>query len=39
MPSVVFIMELNSKEYIRVCRRPLHALTVTRGVVIERTVT
>jgi len=37
MPSVVFVMELNSIEYIRCCRRRLHALTVARGVVIERT--
>ena len=34
-----FFMELNSIEYIRGCRRRLHALTVARGVVIERTVT
>jgi len=39
MPSVVFVMERNSIEYIRGCRRRLHALTVSRGVVIERTVT
>jgi len=39
MPSVVFVMELNSIEYIRGCRRRLHALTVARVVVIERTVT
>jgi len=39
MPSVVFVMELNSIEYIRGCRRRLHALTVARGVVIERNVT
>jgi len=35
MPSVVFVMELNSIEYIRGCRRRLHALTVAKGVVIE----
>ena len=39
MPSVVFVMEINSIEYISSCRRRLHALTVARGVVIERTVT
>jgi len=39
MPSVVFVMELKSIEYIRGCRRRLHALTVARVVVIERTVT
>ena len=39
MPSVVFVMELNNIEYIRGCRRGLHALTVARGVVIERTLT
>jgi len=39
MPSVVFVMEVNSVEYIRGCRRGLHDLTVARGVVIERTVT
>jgi len=39
MPSVVFIMELNSIEYIHGCRRGLHALTVARSVVIEGTVT
>ena len=37
MPSVVFVMELNSIEYIRGCRRRLHALTVARSVVIVRT--
>ena len=37
MPSVVFVMELNSIEYIRVCRRRLLALTVARVVVKERT--
>jgi len=39
MPSVVFVMELNSMEYIRGCGRRLHALTVARVVVLERTVT
>ena len=39
MPSVVFVMELNSIEYIRGCRRRFNDLTVGRGVVIERTVT
>jgi len=39
MPSVVFVMELNSKEYIRGCRCRLHALTVAIVVVIENTVT
>jgi len=39
MPSVVFVMELNSVEYVRGCSRRLHALTVARGVVIERIVT
>ena len=39
MPSVVFVMELNSIVYFRGCRRLLHALTVTRGVVIVRTMT
>ena len=39
MPSVVFVMELNIIENIRGCRRRLLALTVARGVVIERTVT
>jgi len=39
MPSVVFVMKLNSMEYIRGCRRRLHALTVARGVAIQRTVT
>jgi len=39
MPCVVFVMDLNSIEYIRGCRRGLHALTVARDVVIERTVT
>ena len=34
-----FVMELYSIEYIRGCRRGLHALTVARVVVIERTVT
>jgi len=38
MPSVVFFMELISIEYIRGCRRRLHALTVARGVFTERTV-
>jgi len=38
MPSVVFV-EQNSIEYIRGSRRRLHALTVARGVVIQRTVT
>jgi len=37
MPSVVFVMEQNSIEYIRGCRRRLHALTVASGVVIDRT--
>jgi len=35
MPYVVFVIELNSEEYIRGCRRRLHALTVARSVVIE----
>jgi len=39
MPFVVCHLELNCVEYIRDCRRRLHALTVARGVVIERTVT
>jgi len=39
MPSVVFVMELISIEYIRGCRRRLHALTVARVVFIERTLT
>jgi len=39
MPSVVFVMELNSIVYIRGCMRRLHAVTVARCVVIERTVT
>jgi len=39
MPSVVFVMELKSIEYIRGCRRRLHDLTVATGVVIEITVT
>jgi len=39
MPSVVFVMELISIEYIRGCRRLRHTLTVARVVVIERTVT
>jgi len=39
LPSAVFVMKQNSIEYIRGCRRRLHALTVARGVVIERTVT
>jgi len=39
MPSVVFVMELNGIGYIGGCRRRLHALTVARSVVIERTVT
>jgi len=39
MPSVLFVMELNMLEYIRGCRRRLHALTVARFVVIERSVT
>jgi len=39
IPSVVFVMELNSIEYIHVCRRRLYGLTVARGVVIERNVT
>jgi len=39
MPSVVFVNELISIEYIRGCKRRLHALTVARGVVIQRTVT
>jgi len=39
MPSVVFVMELISIEYIRGYRRLLHALTVARVVVIGRNVT
>jgi len=39
MPSVVFVMELNSIEYIHGGRRGLHDLTVARGVVIKRIVT
>jgi len=39
MQSVVFVMELNSIEYILGCSRRLHSLTVARVVVIERTVT
>jgi len=36
MPSVVFVMELDSIEYIRGCRRRLHVLNVARGIVIEK---
>jgi len=39
MPSVVFVNELYSTENICGCRRRLNALTVARGVVIERIVT
>ena len=39
MSSEVFVMELNSMDYIRGCRRRLHALTVARRAAIERTVT
>jgi len=39
MPFLVFVMELYSIEYIRGCRRRLHAPTVARDVVIERIVT
>jgi len=39
MLSVVFVMQLNSMEYIRGCSRRLHSLTAGRGVVIERNVT